>query len=160
MSWAFLAYRRYFDFSGRSRRMEYWLFALFTSLVALLLIAGLFGVSVGVLQALSAGSTVPWQAFGTGAWLAVAALGVFFLVSVIPGVAVQVRRLHDLGVSGWWYLAFVVAGPLLERLPGAGSGLNSLLSLGWLVWMFMPGTKGPNRYGDDPKDPLNAAIYA
>ena len=54
----------------------------------------------------------------------------------IPNVAVIVRRLHDINFSGWWIL--------LTLLPILGSIIL-------LVMMLMDGTKGKNRFGDDPK---------
>lgn len=58
-------------------------------------------------------------------------LGLFF----IPGIAVTVRRLHDQGQSGWMYL--------LSLIPYVGG-------LVIFVFMCLPGTRGPNQYGDDP----------
>ena len=56
------------------------------------------------------------------------------LVLFIPGIAVAVRRLHDIDRSGWWFLlAFTVIGILLL-----------------LYWYIQPGTQGMNRYGHDP----------
>lgn len=160
MDWMILPYRRYFEFSGRSRRKEYWFFALFTTLVVMVLSAVMVGLLAANFQGLLQGAVNPFEAFGGAAWGGLALIGVFILASIIPGVSLQVRRLHDLGVSGWWYLGFFVASGVLGQVPNVGSSLNSLLNLGWIVWMFMPGTKGANRFGDDPKDPLNAAIFA
>ena len=86
-----------------------------------------------------------------------AAFGLFFLASLVPMVAVQVRRLHDLGVSGWWYLGYLVVGGLAPAIPNVGDSLNGLITIGWIVWMFFPGTQGANRFGDDPKQPFDAA---
>jgi uncharacterized membrane protein YhaH (DUF805 family) len=160
MQWMILPYRRYFEFSGRSRRKEYWFFALFTTVVIVALSAVMVGLLAASFQGLLQGSVNPIEAFGGAAWGGFALIGVFIMASIVPGVAVQVRRLHDLGVSGWWYPGMLVASALLGQVPDVGSGLNSLVNLGWIVWMFMPGTKGPNRFGDDPKDPLSAEIFA
>lgn len=62
--------------------------------------------------------------------------GLWGLFIVIPGIALGVRRLHDVNASGWWYL--------LAILP--------LVNLGLLLFLLLkPGTDGPNRFGDDPK---------
>ena len=62
---------------------------------------------------------------------ALVSLGLF-----LPGLAVAVRRLHDVDRSGWWLLlAFV---PLI--------GIIVLI-----VWWCTEGTRGPNRFGPDPK---------
>jgi uncharacterized membrane protein YhaH (DUF805 family) len=160
MHWMILPYRRYFEFSGRSRRKEYWFFALFTTVVIVALMGAAVGVVAANLQGMMEWTPAAWQNLGVGFWILGGLLVLFALASIIPGVAVQVRRLHDLGVSGWWYLAFLVGGAVLDQVPNAGQGLGSLLSIGWIVWMFMPGTKGPNAYGEDPKDPVNVAVFA
>lgn len=148
-----LPYRRYFDFSGRSRRLEYWSFFVgWTVAMVVLGIAAVVAIA-GSFQGMMEGATVPWARVGSGMWLLLAALMILFLASLIPMIAVQVRRLHDLGVSGWWYLACIIAGNVVGEVPQGGTYISGLLNLGWLVWMFFPGTSGPNRYGDDPKDP-------
>lgn len=160
MHWMILPYRRYFEFSGRSRRLEYWWFAVFTTLVVAVLVTAIVAAIFGTANAVTANPDTLLRAFGPGLWAVVALVGIFVLASLIPGIAVQVRRLHDLGVSGWWYLAFIVSGGVLPELPYGGDALNGLVSLGWIVWMFFPGTKGPNKYGDDPKDPVHAGVFA
>lgn len=62
--------------------------------------------------------------------------GVFVLASLIPAIAVQVRRFHDQDRSGWFVL--------LNFIPYIGGIVV-------LVFMCLEGTKGPNRYGPDPK---------
>lgn len=160
MEWMILPYRRYFDFSGRSRRKEYWWFAVFTTIVAMVFAIAIIAAIFGTANVLIADPATLFRAMRPGMWVVVALLALFGLASIIPGIAVQVRRLHDLGVSGWWYLLFVVSGVILGEIPKIGEGLNSLVSLGWIVWMFFPGTKGPNKYGDDPKDPVNVSVFA
>lgn len=160
MHWMILPYRRYFEFSGRSRRKEYWLFTLFTMLVTLVLMATAVALVASNLQGVMEWTPAAWQRLSVGVWAVGGLLVLFFLFSIIPAVAVQIRRLHDLGVSGWWYLAFLVGGGVIDQIPEVGQALNSLLSIGWIVWMFMPGTQGPNTYGDDPKNPVDLAVFA
>ena len=62
---------------------------------------------------------------------------IFTLAVVIPSIAVGVRRLHDMDKSGWWQL--------LNFVPFFGQ-------IALLIWMCYPGTKGPNRFGDDPTE--------
>ena len=129
MKWMIMPLVRYADFSGRSRRLEYWMFTLFLCIV-------IFGF---VFLALAmAGEPVdgegPSLFAGVGLIIAILfALGIF-----IPSLAVQVRRMHDQGRSGWWIL--------LGFIPYLGG-------LIMLVFMLIPGNKGPNQYGPDPKDP-------
>lgn len=161
MHWMILPYRRYFDFAGRSRRKEYWFAVLTIFFVIVAFGFGFVGLIAGNWQAMMDGTFASWEALGAGAWTLLALLGLFFIASIIPWIALQVRRLHDLGVSGWWYLAYVIGGQMLDQVPQVGSSLNSLLSLGWLVWMFFPGTAGSNKYGDDPKDPVSvSSVFA
>ncbi len=106
-------FRRYFDFRTRSSRSEYWwwtLFALLVSVAATILDALLFG-----------GAEVLDTITGLGL--------------LIPGIAVSIRRLHDVDRSGWWLLiAFTVIGILFPLL----------------YWYVRSGTQGINRYGPDP----------
>ena len=161
MNWMILPYRRYFDFGGRSRRKEYWLFFLFWVLLAVAMAIGVFVMIAGRLQGLMQGGASMLNGMGVTVGLLFGLFGLLFLGSLIPMIAVQVRRLHDLGVSGWWYLAYIVAGGIAGQVPDVGESVNSLVSLGWIVWMCMPGTKGGNRFGDDPKNPVTTAeIFA
>ncbi len=105
-------WQKYATFSGRARRAEYWYFQLF-NMVAVALIA---------FVAIS------------GSFIAMGLLFVYILASLLPSLAVTVRRLHDIDFSGWWILI-------------------SLIPFGGLVLFFftvMAGTKGPNRFGEDP----------
>lgn len=148
MHWMILPLKRYADFSGRSRRTEYWMFALFTLAVYIvglvLMLAGGFDLSAIQNETIPAG---PGPVFYLGAAL----LGIFSLGIVIPSIAVNVRRLHDRDMSGWWYLGFIV----LSNVPLVGI----LVVIGYLVLMFLPGTPGPNRFGEDPKDPAQVSIF-
>ena len=130
MDWMLLPYRRYADFSGRSRRKEFWMFTLFNILVYIFLIA-LFAVMVGFSSDRSGGEPSP-SVLGT---VPLIAMGIFYLGSLIPSIAVQIRRLHDQNLTGWLILInFVPLGGLVV-----------------LVMMFLDGTDGENNYGPDPK---------
>jgi len=82
------------------------------------------------------------------------------LITVVPltGLAaffLLVRRLHDLGFSGWWMLTLTViylwVQPSGDNEPGIVSLAADVLLVLFLVWQgFCRGTKGPNRYGPDP----------
>lgn len=87
MNWYLAVLKKYAQFNGRSRRSEYWFFALFNFIIAFVLgyIDGASGmliaqVGIGVLG------------------------GLYTLFVLIPSLAVGVRRLHDTGRSGWWLL--------------------------------------------------------
>ena len=115
------ALRQYATFRGRARRSEYWWFTAFNAVVYILAFA------VGaVLDAWAATSLV------------VLALSFGLL---LPSVAVSVRRLHDIGRSGWWYLLGVT-----------GIGVVILM-----VWSVIGSQPGPNSHGAAPKAPAPAA---
>lgn len=133
MEWALMPYRRYFDFSGRSRRKEYWLFAAF-----------IFVVEV-VLQALFISGGNPFTGVSPLFWLVLVLLCLFVLASFIPSLAVSVRRLHDQDRSGWFLLLLLI--PFLGGLI-------------ILAMMCLPGTHGPNRFGADPLGPDAGAVFS
>ena len=137
----FLPLARMFDFDGRSRRAEFWLFALFQLIVMLLFWAiflGLYGHRLWELAADYLGSGVGGddygygyrpQRFGFDPRYVLSDLGVvlgpggiglliglqlFGLVMLLPNLAVGIRRLHDSDRSGWWLFA-----PLLPYLLAA-----------------------------------------
>jgi len=112
-------FAKYVDFSGRARRSEYWYFALFSFLL---------GIVTSVIDAV----------LGTGyddtTGGLVNSLG--SLVLLLPSLAVAVRRLHDIGRSGWWFLLVLI--PII----------------GWIVlivWFCTDTKRGENKYGADPK---------
>jgi uncharacterized membrane protein YhaH (DUF805 family) len=133
------------DFSGRSRRSEvfyYW--------IASLLVSTVLNYAVETVASLYASIV-----FETA---------LHFLLT-IPIFAPFARRLHDLDRSGWWVLfisLLVALQQILPWLPIFPDRPNLIISapsaLYLLVFLFlclMPGTRGVNRYGIDPR--LNAA---
>ena len=136
MEWMLLPLKRYADFSGRSRRKEYWMFVLFIFLVsvALSVILTMLGMSAG-----DEGSL-----FGVGGAMLIVLL-LFAVAVIIPSIAVTVRRFHDQDKSGWFYL--------LNFIPYLGPIIV-------LVFMCLEGTKGPNRFGEDPKGGGGEEIFA
>lgn len=150
LEWMLLPFKRYAEFSGRSRRKEYWSFMLLNVIVYLVLgaivLAG--GFPLAALSDPMAQPTPPGPLFYVGAGL----LGLYALAIFIPNLAVSVRRLHDRDMSGWFLLLFIVG----SAIPFVGI----LVSIGWLVIMCLEGTKGPNKFGADPKDPAGAEAFA
>ncbi len=121
--------KRYADFSGRSRRKEYWMFVLgvFLAVIVLGIVEGVVGLS-GMVGGVYGPLTT-----------------IFFLGILVPSIAVQIRRFHDQDKSGWFVL--------LAFIPLVGS-------IAVLVFMCLEGTRGPNRFGPDPKDPAGAEVFA
>ena len=118
------AFQNYFNFTDRSRRSEYWYFTLFLVLTGFVVTM----VDIGVL------GYAPEEIGPTS--------GLFTLATLIPGAAVSVRRLHDMGRSGWFLLLALV--PII----------------GWIVliyWCCQPSASGSNRFGDAPLRARTAA---
>lgn len=113
MNWYLDVLKKYAVFNGRARRQEYWMFALF-NIIALIIVA------------------VVDFAIGTYPLLyAVYALAVF-----LPGLGVLVRRLHDTGRSGWWFLIILI--PLVGAII-------------LIVFLATEGNQTDNEYGPNPK---------
>ena len=151
MEYMLLPLKRYAEFSGRSRRKEYWLFFLLNIIVYVIIGAILVAGGLGG-EMLSEGGIDDYDGelglIGiTGGLLA----AVWALGTLIPNIALQVRRLHDLGQTGWIYLGVIIAG----FIPLVGF----LVQIGYLIWMAFPGNAGANQYGEDPKDPTNATVF-
>jgi uncharacterized membrane protein YhaH (DUF805 family) len=126
--WALLPLKRYADFSGRSRRKEYWSFMLMVIVltVALAFVTGAGAVFWDPATAMSGG----------GLGMGVILILLVSLALFIPSLAVQARRFHDQDKSGWFVL--------LNFIPYLGGLIV-------LVFMCLEGTRGPNRFGPDPK---------
>lgn len=116
--------RNYAQFSGRARRKEYWMYALFNIIFApaAIVLDHFLGTVLSV-------SDVP---------LFYGYIYLFYvLATMVPGLAVGVRRLHDVGKSGWYLLVAII--PLIGAV--------------WLlVLLCTEGQPGDNRFGPDPKE--------
>lgn len=114
----------YLDFKGRARRQEYWMFVLISTIISITLtlidnFAGLMYASSGLLSS------------------------VYSLLVLIPYIAVTVRRLHDAGKSGWYYL--------LVLLP--------IIGWIWLIVLLCKDSEhGVNKWGDNPKGIGNDSV--
>ena len=166
MEWMILPFKRYFDFKGRSRRKEFWMYTLFVILVSIVLtildgVLGLGGSATGDTELTD--TSMAAAGAMSGGWLTT----IFSLATLIPSIAVSVRRLHDLDRTGWWILLPVapyLLGIVMLIGGAAGGGGGAMAGTGLvffgvalitaillLVWYCMPGTTGPNRFGEDPK---------
>jgi uncharacterized membrane protein YhaH (DUF805 family) len=123
MKWYLKVLRNYTNFSGRARRQEYWMYTVFNLIFALvaMILDNILGTKIT-----AAGQTLP---YGYVYML----YGLFVL---IPGLAVLVRRMHDLGKSGWTVLL----------------GIIPLVNIILIVFAATAGTPGENKYGPDPKE--------
>ena len=119
MNWYLKVLNQYADFSGRARRKEYWMFALVNAIIAIIVmvIDNLLGMAD--------------ETIGYGPLY-----GLYTLAMFIPGLAVAVRRLHDIGKSGWMLL--------IAFLPFIGAI--------WLIVLLVKDSNsGENKYGQSPK---------
>ena len=90
IDYSILALKRTFDFKGRSRRREYWYFILSFWVVSL------------ILEIIEANVPPPEQEI-----LSIIQ-GIFGYALLIPLISLLIRRLHDIGKSGWWSLVFLI----------------------------------------------------
>lgn len=102
-----LFFKNYTNFHGRSRRSEYWWVCLFNIIVSSILTA-----------------LIPEIA------------GLWTLAVLIPTLSLAVRRLHDIGKSGWWYL--------ISAVPLVGGILL-------IIWFCRDSQPGANQWGYSPK---------
>ena len=120
MNWYLKVLNSYNDFNGRARRKEYWMFVLINLMfsMAAAFLDRMFGIT--------------WAEVGYGPLYVI-----YGLVVLIPGLAVLVRRLHDIGKSGWMILiAFV-----------------PLIGVFWLLFLLVTdSSSGENQYGINPKE--------
>jgi uncharacterized membrane protein YhaH (DUF805 family) len=119
MNWYLAVLKKYAVFSGRAQRKEYWMFFLFNIIIAILL--GIIEVVIGISP--DADESI--------------LANIYSLAILLPSLAVSVRRLHDIGRSGWWLLIGLI--PLI--------GVIVLF-----VFAVQDGQPGPNQYGPNPKE--------
>ncbi|WP_414049276.1 DUF805 domain-containing protein [Macrococcus animalis] len=152
-------WKKGFKFSGRSRRREYWLSGLGHLIIFLLL--ALFAI---LLELITGGSMKIMKIYGflTGE--------VFYWISFIPGMALGYRRLQDININGIYSIIFtVIFIPFLimeyfipdEKLFSFDNTLTTIHTVGMLLAVVaglvffilacITGTRGPNKYGADPK---------
>lgn len=120
MNWYLKVLKQYVDFSGRARRKEYWMFALFNLLFAIvaMILDNVLGIAI--------------EGVGYGPLY-----GLYALAVLIPGLAVAVRRLHDVGKSGWMFLIVLI--PIVGAI--------------WLLVLMMTDSEpGVNKWGENPKE--------
>ena len=121
-----LGFKNYVKFNGRSTRAEYWWFVLFLFIGEVVLGTIDIFLGTGALQTL------------------------FNLVTLIPGLALDARRLHDIGRSGWWQLLqlptlYIFLQPGISNLA-AFAIILPVIPL--IIWWIQKGTITENKYGN------------
>ena len=140
MHWIVMPFQRLTDFSGRSRRTEFWLFWL----AALILQTITSYIDTATGQPILVGGMGPLTLVAT-------------LILLTPAATVGIRRLHDIGRSGWWMLLFGL--PYLGWLVTVETGSQSVIaalalllgSVILLVLLVQPGSPTDNAFGPNPK---------
>jgi uncharacterized membrane protein YhaH (DUF805 family) len=121
MKWFLLALKRYGEFNGRSRRKEYWMFILYYYI---------FAIIAGCLDWIFDSGMDGGGYYGP-------ITGLYMLAMLIPFLAITVRRLHDIGKSGWMILVALI--PIIGEI--------------WLlILLIRNGDFLENRYGLNPKE--------
>ena len=129
MEWYLKVMRdNYANFNGRARRKEYWMYTLVFTVLLIALMTIMFSV-------LSFSDETGIET-GPSVYLTVILVIVFLFAHFIPTIALTVRRLHDTGKSGWWYLIVFV--------PYLGNFVIFIFTL-------IDGDRGDNKYGSNPK---------
>lgn len=105
-----VVFENYANFNGRARRREYWMFFLVNIIIGIVIgfVAGLISEKLLIIA------------------------NIYNLAILVPSIAVAVRRMHDVGKSGWFILI-----PIYN-----------------IILLATEGEKGPNQYGADPKNQL------
>lgn len=154
MKWWLKCIKNYVTFEGRARRKEYWMFVLFNVI---------FSIILGFFDAIVFNAYfIPGKMGYLGS--------IYGLFVFLPTLAVSVRRLHDIGRSGWWLAGYyglaIVCGILMlvgsvmiiaGRAAGIVLSLVDLLvffvaGIWMLVWMCLDSQPGDNAYGPNPKE--------
>ena len=114
----------YANFRDRARRKEYWGFYLFYLVgLAVLVVAGL------------AADAATGNLDDEGPYVSFTLVGLYMLAMLVPGIAMAVRRQHDIGLSGWFYLLIFV--------PYIGGMIL-------FVFALIPSQKHENKWGPVP----------
>jgi uncharacterized membrane protein YhaH (DUF805 family) len=186
IGWALRPLKNYANFSGRASRAEFWWFFLFMFVIWMVAYFVLISSLIGAGASQAAPSAGLIGAFGGVGIL----LMLFWLAMIIPSIAVQVRRLHDTDRSGWWiggfyllyglYLVLMLGSmrsmmvsqaagtpPDPQQIMGGTFVVSMILGLVMFVYMIalivfycLAGTRGPNRYGEDPYGPDVERVFA
>lgn len=146
-------YKRWIDFKGRASRAEFWPF------MALLVAMEFISAWLKSIEKDSAGNLLILLPLGI--------FGIVMIWTLIASLAVSIRRFHDIGRSGWWFLLLWIAGPMLGMvafyligivvMPESEKGIMlgmwvvAMLPFVYQLWLSAkPGDRGDNEYGPDP----------
>lgn len=112
MNYYVYCWQHFLDWQGRARRSEFWYFILFNFIISVII--GVFDLIVG-----------------TNIFMYIYSIAV-----LIPGICVSIRRMHDIGKSGWWYL--------INLIPFIGN-------IWFIILACQDSQPGTNQWGPNPK---------
>ena len=125
------AFKQYAEFSGRSRRRDYWMFILIHTIITIVVtLVAFIGIMIGILLV----SGALWIA-GVSYYGSLILLFVYYAATLIPSLAIATRRLHDIGYSGWYLLLLLI--------PIVGAIIL-------LIFMIRGSQPGDNQFGPEP----------
>jgi uncharacterized membrane protein YhaH (DUF805 family) len=124
--------KKYADFSGRARRREYWNFTICNLLIIPLLLGSIGIITIFIMTAFEATIGMKFIV----AYFLLAVYLIYNILILLPSIAVCVRRLHDMGNSGWMIL--------IPLIPVIGSIIL-------IVFLVLDSQPGNNQYGENPK---------
>lgn len=119
MNWYLEVLKKYVVFSGRARRKEYWIFGLINLIAFIVLL--LIDILIGTFDYESEHGILS---------------SIYVLITFLPNLAVSIRRLHDIGKSGWWVMIFLI--PIIGQIV-------------LLIFMCTDSQVGDNQFGPNPK---------
>lgn len=122
-----LFWQKTFNFTSRSRRKEYWAATLFNSIFIFIFLAIVFIINDYSI------SRILYFLYG-----------IFILITFIPNLSLCIRRLHDVGKSGWFYLLGFI--PIIGLWPAA-------------LILFVDNEPHTNQWGEDPKKDERIKIH-
>ena len=134
------AFRKYFDFSGRASRSEFWWFFLFCILLYMLA----FSLTIIDIGQPDESNPEAFLSKALTSWF-----GIDFIVTLIPSISVSVRRFHDINMSGWWYVALQIVPSILSQFIFIFGFISFIALFAYLYFMCAEGG-GENQYGINP----------
>ena len=154
MEWMLLPYRKLYRLiEGRSSRREFWMFVLL-NVTILAVVLGLFFAFVGVAAFAPENFRNP-AAMGSaliGMFALLLPLYIWALPTAVAWFAVTIRRMHDLNLSAWFYLVYII----LSMIPI----VNIIAFIGMIVLMCLPGSSGSNKYGPHPSQGYSEDVFS
>ena len=118
--------KKFSDFKGRARRKEYWMYSLFQGVIGFSLYLISFIFFINILD----------YSNEKGLYSSLLLFVIFLMLHFIPNIAITVRRLHDTGKSGWWYLLSLITyiGPFIL-----------------FIFLVLDSSEEENQWGVNPK---------